>query len=364
MMALADIKRLYDISVRLAIYTEGVKTYHARQFDATLREVDEELKKLLGRITYRTLDGLSKAQLNRLIVELRESQSQIYSRYTQTLLDQLKAFMAADLEVNRRVWVSAYKEKEDELEEEIGDKEATKFLLLHDKINQSPLYGVAAITGNNDRLWSQITNTPIPANGLYLLPFIKTFSSSAQAGVENIIRKAWANRLTVEETIKELIGATGQVQGTPSQLARIKQQATAVVHTATAHVAAITTAAVSSAVFSYYGWYSVMDSNTTEICTRRNLQRFRYGNGPLPPAHILCRSHIAPVLNIGDLIEETFYTWVRRQPAPVQDYSLGEEDAVNLRNGKLKSKDLTKFKSAAPLTLNQFRKAIKEILSR
>lgn len=364
-MALSDNKRLYDISTRLQVYVEGVKVYQARQFNFVLRDVSEVLKKLLGRVRYKTLDGLSKAQLNKLIVELRESQSKIYSAYTETLIGQLKDFMSADLEVNRRAWVTGYIELDGEASEEIiSDDAAIQFLLEHTDSEANPLFGIAAITGGDERIWSQVTNSPIPANGLYLLPFIKTFTTSAQAGVESIIRKAWANRWTVEETLRELIGEEGARQGTPSQLSRIQNQAASVIYTSTAHVAAIVAAGVMSALFGRYVWWSVMDGNTTEVCRSRNRKVYRYGTGPLPPAHIRCRSHTAPATSASDLAEETFYTWLARQPIDVQDDILGEEGGEAIRSGKLKPNDIPKYEADKPLTYEQFRKKIKEVLSR
>lgn len=368
-MALSDNKRLYDIATRLAVYTEGVKVQQARQFNFVLRDISEALKKLLGRVRYRTLDGLSKAQLNKLIVELRQSQSKIYSEYTTTLIDQLKEFMAADLEMNRRAWVTAYIETDDEppAEEIVSDEEAIAFLLTNPSKDASPLFGIAAIVGAsklNDRLWSAVTNTPLPANGLYLLPFVKTFSASAQASVENTIRKAWANRWTVEETLVELMGDGKTVQGTPSQLSRVGQQATSVIHTATAHVAAIIGAGVASAVFGRYAWYSVMDGRTTEICKSRNRKIYRYGHGPLPPAHIRCRSHVAPVMNASDLADETFYTWLLRQPLEVQNDILGEEGGEAMRDGRLQAKDIPKYEADTPLSYAEFKRKIIEVLQR
>lgn len=364
-MALSDNKRLYDIATRLAVYTEGVKVYQSRQFSFVLRDVNEVLKKLLGRVRYKTLDGLSKAQLNKLVLELRESQSKIYTAYTEQVIEQLKKFMAADLEVNRRAWVTGYIELDgDESDEIISDEDAIQFLLDNPNADSNPLFGIAAITGGDERIWSQVVNSPIPANGLYLLPFIKTFTTSAQAGVESLIRKAWANRWTVEETLRELTGEDGQRQGTPSQLARVNQQATSVIHTATAHVAAIVSAGVMSAVFGRYAWYSVMDGNTTEICRSRNRKIYRFGEGPLPPAHIRCRSHTAPIILGSDLAEETFYTWLARQPIDVQDDILGEDGGAAIRGGDLKASDIPKYESDKPLSYDEFRRKIKEVLSR
>ena len=366
-MALSDNMRLYDIATRGQVYIEGVKVQYAREFNFVLAELRLEISRILARVKYKTLDGLTKAELNKLVVTLRESQSRIYSAYTQQILKQLKDFMRADLEMSRRAFVYAKFEFD---EERYGkpqipsDARAIKFLKEeNNQANFIPLFGLAAITGNNDRLWSAVTNAPIPANGLYLVPFVKTFAVSAQASVENTIRKAWANGWTIEETLQEITGEDNK-QGTSSQLQRVGVQASSVVATAVQHVAAITGAAVMSALFGWYGWYSVMDGKTTEICISRNRKRYRFGQGPIPPAHIRCRSHIAPIVGMDDIAAESFYTWAIRQPADVQNDILGEDVADELRNGNLKQSDLPKFESRQALTLDEFRRKINEVLSR
>ena len=374
-MALADNQRLYDIATRQQVYIEGVKVQYAREFNFVLAELRIELNRLLNRVKYKTLDGLTKAELNRLVLSLRESQSRIYSKYTQQLIKQLKDFMAVNLEMNRRAYSLAHAEmnmEDGEMNMEDGettpkaptDAQAIEYIKQqNESSNIIPLFGIASVTGNNDRLWSAVTNAPIPANGLYLLPFVKTFATSAQAGVENTIRKAWANGWTLQETIAELTGEDNK-QGTSSQLQRIGVQANAVVATAVQHTAAIVGAGVISALFGWYMWHSVMDGKTTEICISRNRKRYRFGQGPIPPAHIRCRSHIAPIVGMDDIAAETFYTWAVRQPADVQDDILGEDVADEMRSGKLKEKDLPKFEARQPLTLDEFRRKINEILSR
>ena len=374
-MALSDNKRLYDIAIRQQIYVEGVKVQFAREFNFVLAELRIELNRLLNRVKYKTLDGLTKAELNRLVLSLRESQSRIYSKYTQQLIKQLKDFMAVDLEMNRRAYSLAHAEmnmEDGEMNMEDGettpkaptDAQAIEYIKQqNESSNIIPLFGIASVTGNNDRLWSAVTNAPIPANGLYLLPFVKTFATSAQAGVENIVRKAWANGWTLQETIAELTGEDAK-QGTSSQLQRVGVQAGAVTATAIQHVAAVVGAGAISGLFGWYIWLSVMDSRTSEICTSRNRKRYRFGQGPIPPAHIRCRSHIAPIVGNDDIAAETFYNWAVRQPANVQDDILGEANGESLRNGNLKEKDLLKFESRQVLTLDEFRRKINEVLSR
>ena len=374
-MALSDNMRLYDIATRSQVYIEGVKVQYAREFNFVLAELRLELNKLLRRVKYKTLDGLTKAELNRLVVSLRDSQSKVYNAYTQQILKQLKDFMTFNLEMNRRAYSLAHAEmnmEDGEMNMEDGetppkvptDAQAIAYIKQQsESSNIIPLFGIASVTGNNDRLWSAVTNAPIPANGIYLVPFIKTFSTSAQAGVENIVRKAWANGWTLEETISAITGEDAR-QGASSQLQRVGVQASAVVATAVQHVAAIVGAGVVSALFGWYMWHSVMDSRTTEICSSRNHKRYRYGVGPIPPAHIRCRSHIAPIVGMDDIAAESFYTWVIRQPADVQNDILGEDVADELRNGNLKQSDLPKFESRQALTLDEFRRKINEVLSR
>lgn len=366
-MALADNQRLYDIATRQQVYIEGVKVQYAREFNFVLAELRLELNRVLSRVKYKTLDGLTKAELNKLVLSLRESQSRIYSKYTQQLIKQLKDFMAVDLEMNRRAYSVAHAEMN--LEDGAAppkiptDAQAIAYIKQqNESSNIIPLFGIAAVTGNNDRLWSAVTNAPIPANGLYLLPFVKTFTTSAQAGVENTIRKAWANGWTLQETIAELTGEDAK-QGTSSQLQRVGVQAGAVTATAIQHVAAVVGAGAISGLFGWYIWLSVMDSRTSEICTSRNRKRYRFGQGPIPPAHIRCRSHIAPIVGMVDIAAESFYTWAIRQPADVQNDILGEANAEALRNGSLKEKDLERYEPR-PLTLDAFRRKINEILSR
>ena len=73
-MGIVDNRRLYDIATRHQIYIEGVKVQMAREFNFVLAELRLELNKLLRRVKYKTLDGLTKAELNRLVVSLRDSQ--------------------------------------------------------------------------------------------------------------------------------------------------------------------------------------------------------------------------------------------------------------------------------------------------
>lgn len=355
-------RRLYDLTTRIALYVERTKTEQTLQFNVTLQELSRVLRTAFSKLKYSSLDQMTKAQLNVLLADLRASQTRIFSQYSENMIKQLRAFMEADLYVNKRVLISAYiDESSFDPEALSGVKDDDDFLLNYGPGDVTPIYGLAAIAGSSDRLWASISNAPIQANGLYLAPFIKGFTASAQAGIENMIRKAWANKQTVEETVAELTGESRQ--GTASQIDRIRVQGAAVTHTAQAHVSAAVAAAVASALFARYMWVSIIDGSTTDVCRHRNRRIFRYGEGPQPPAHIRCRSHTTPV-GSSDIPDETLYTWLLLQPPEVQDDLLGEEVADELRNGRVNSRNFREASMFRPMTFEQFRDSVNRLLTR
>lgn len=309
-MALADNLRLYDIATRQQVYVENVKVWHARQFDVYLRELSEELRKLLSRIKYKQLDALTKTQLNSFLVELRRTQSRLYSLYLKKLTKQLEDFMQADSSVTKRVFASAY------VGEDLDDEEADAVLLGADDESDYPfIFGLAATGGA--ALWSKVNNTLMPANGLYLGAFLNSFSDSAQSAVRNQVTKSYANGETVAALTAALLEATPQ--GTSSVLQKISRQGAAAIDTSLQHISQMVSASITSGLFGRYVWYSVIDSSTTDICLGRNLQIYVYGEGPIPPAHVLCRSHIAPVTGNTLPPRETFARWFARQTAAFRE---------------------------------------------
>lgn len=356
-MTIDSSRRIYDASTRLNAYVDSVKGTIAADFRETIVKSGEEIEKLLLKSKYKNLSELSKSELLKLIVALRKTQSSIYQLYTEKLLKTLYSFMFTDLIVNKIVLASLFKNTA----EPLSEREANE--VIKNEHQFSPLFGLAAIVGNEDKLWTEIKNLPIGANGLYLLTFIKTFANSAQNSVENIIRKAWIEKLSIEETLNLIIGEEGVKQGSSSALRKIVVQNSAVIDTAIAHIHGYTSAAVVSSLYGFYVWLSVIDNVTTEICRSRNLKIYAIGKGPLPPAHIRCRSHIAPINGMnGDIFAETFYTWLGLQPEEVQEDLLSESNFKKLKKGELKAKDISRFESSKNLTFEQFRAKVKKIL--
>lgn len=355
-----DAGRLFDVITRQQVYVEGVKLSQSEQFREVIRELSDELRGMLGKLNYQTLDGMTKTELNRFIIALKKSQSRIYNKYTQELLDQLYAFMRTDKRVSLRVYGALVSDSDDVSESEADDlveQSKDESLLL-------PLFGWAVLprTGEADgRLWSTIANNPIPANGLLLGAFIAGFSKSAQASIENLIRQGYANQWTTQQAIAAIIGPRGALD-------RVFSQHSAVTDTVIQHISQSVNAAVSSAFATRYRWDSIIDSATTEICRGRNRRVYVFGRGPLPPAHVRCRSRITPLFGNGnsddDGPDETFYTWSRRQPESFVKDVFTKAAADQLLSGNSRAKDFNGYRAEKPLTIDQYADKVSEILKR
>lgn len=135
--------------------------------------------------------------------------------------------------------------------------------------------------------------------------------------------------------------------------------AEAVARTAITHVAsevAQETYAMNEAGVARVEWVAVLDTRTTQICRARDGKRYPLDSGPRPPAHIRCRSAIAPVLEGMPEADErrTYNSWLTAQPARVQDEILGPTRGRLFREGGL---DVQAFSDpdGQALTLDEIR---------
>lgn len=359
--------RFVDVLTRHQIYLEGVKAYEWNQFNAVLSELNRELKRLFSELDYRSFDSMTKAKLTRFMSELRKVQSRIYSAYTKELIERIERFVATDRRVSKIIFATLFIEEQDEALAEVepieseddADDVAAAFAFA------AGMLGVAALKPTADglgRLMAAINGAPIPANGLYMKNFIQAFANSAQASIENIVRRAYANKSTVAETLAEIVG-TMQAQRRDGQLNRVFGQAGAVIDTVLQHVSSVTQSAVASSYWERYEWVSVIDGRTTDICRSRDGKVYRYGDGPLPPAHVRCRSKTVPYVGSNEPYD-SFYAFAKNQPIDVQNDILGEQKAEALRRGNLKASDMPKFDTTKAISYEQFASKLSNILKR
>lgn len=355
-------KLLMDITTRQQMYIEGVKLGERKKFDKVLRELSDEFKDLLHSVKYNTLDEMSKVELNVLLVKIRKFQQRIYSKYTEDIVKQLEKFMKVNTNQTKRLMAYAKIQfKFDDFDESLEPLSNTKANNVIEKEKEEnnfiPIFGSLPIDGSDEgfnKFWKLMLASPLPANGVMLKDFINAFSVSAQASIENLIRQGYVNGWTIRETLAQLVGTTSGERG---QIQRISTQNDSVMSTAFQFVAAMSGSAVSSAVFGRYIWLSVMDNRTTVICRSRNLKIYVYGVGPLPPAHIRCRSHTMPLegsINLDDRNDFKFYNWASRQPLRFLISVYGVAMANAIKNGTAKESDFDEFTAVEPLDLEEY----------
>jgi len=340
---MTDNLRLFNTLTRHQIYLEGVKVGQWREFNDVLIELDRELQRLFSRVKYDKLDGFTKAELRRFLRDLKQVQNNVFGPYALRLQNRIREFMAVDVDLSKEIF------------ETITGRPMRQ---AYEEGDGLPIWGLAAFIGTSnadEKLWGIIKNAPIPANGSLLIGFIDTFIASAAQAVENMVRKGYANKWGKDETLRNITG-TKSKNWRDGEFAKIYRQAGAVVATSIQHVSSIVQAGIASIFYRRYVWVSVIDSGTTDICLGRDGKTYEYGRGPLPPAHIKCRSKTIPKPADVDEAPESYYSWLKSQPSKVQDDILGRERAAGLRNGKLNSKDFPKFVEARPLSIDEFSK--------
>ena len=293
---------LYDALIKHQVMLERLKTGRSSLFNKYLLEIDEELKRQLVFKSVSNIGDLNKKQIKEFIKTLKNAYSTTFNKYIAEFIRWLEAFMRAD----REIFSSIYSELS-------GLEEGPR--------------RIAAATPF-DLLWAKSLLAPLGANGMLPKVFLYSFTISATNALEREITKAWVNKATAEELIK-IISGTRALKNKDGLLSKLYNQNNAVSNTLIQHFAVQANAAIASKFFDEYEWLSILDNVTTAICWARDGLRWKYGKGPLPPAHIGCRSDVCPVVDGQPMPQETFAAWLKRQGA--------------------------EFKSTAPLTLEEFK---------
>lgn len=110
------------------------------------------------------------------------------------------------------------------------------------------------------------------------------------------------------------------------------------IRTSNSHIASSVqdaTMQANSDIADEYEWRSTLDGRTTPICQSRDGQRYPIGKGPLPPAHLQCRSTTTVILRgFASPQRVTYSEWIRGLPAGQQDEILGKRRGAEFRAGK------------------------------
>lgn len=219
--------------------------------------------------------------------------------------------------------------------------------------------------------------TARPFQGRLLREWVSELDQAKFRRLRDAVRLGVVQGETVDQIVRRVRG-TRALNYTNGVMQIGRRGAEAMVRTAVAH----TTSAArdelyqsNSDLIASEQWVATLDTRTCKHCMALDGQKFEIGKGPKSPAHIGCRCVRVPVtkswrelgFDIDELpagtrasmngqvsATETYGTWLKKQPATVQDEALGPTRGALFRNGGL-SVDRFTNRAGEELTLNQLR---------
>lgn len=342
---------LTDATIRHAVYLERYKAAEVREFAAFLRQADELLTAQLAGVD--SLTEYSRTRLERLVSATRSELSGIFGAYQGELTDRLADLAEYESEFEARAlsnigWESV-----------VPAQETVRAAVL-----SRPL---------------QVTGAD---GGKLLTAFLRDFTDGEVARLSNAIRQGAYQGLTVPQ-LRQRIRGTRARNYKDGLLATTARNADAIARTGIQHVSNVArqqTWRDNSDVVTGYRWLSTLDSKTSTICRSLDGRVFKFDQGPVPPAHVRCRSTTLAELDgryswldqggtraarsnaTGKTVdvpaEQSYYDWLKRQPRQFQDSVLGESRGRLLRDGGLSARrfaELQLDKNFQPLTLAEMR---------
>lgn len=360
-------RRLRDILVRQQLFVEQIRVGQLNQFDIFAEKLSKELVELLSHLQYRNMDGLTKVELKNFVSSLRKNQLKLWNEYIAEMITNMEDFMLASKRMDKRIFASvAIQFNAATNRVTIPDEEESERILeaVEDEEDNSPLFGWLSLRKSEKgdaRMWAYLYHSMIPANGMTMYEFLVGMSLQSMLTVENVIKQAYVNGWSIPETIENLIG-TKALRFNDGVMHRIKNSNAAVMSTIVLHVASQVSVSVQSAYFEKYIWLSVMDNRTSKICIGLNGRIFEYKRGPLPPAHMYCRSKVSPYLG-GDIADETLYNWLVRQPQSVVSTLFSGTIAARIANGDPVAQMVNDFKTETALQIADYDSVIDTILT-
>lgn len=356
-------EHLVDAATRHQVYLERYKASLLAGAGALFLSLEREIRAALLDLDTSQLGDLTAAQAARLIETIRARTFQAYDA-------QLSGFALA-------LHDFASFEREFELS---TLNEATKDEVTPDDGN------FAAI------LWAYILERPMSTTGALLSAFLAAWMQHEVTRSVDLVRLAVSQNWTTTRLLTGFRGTKAN-RNTDGLLGSAKRNTRTTINTAVQHVSSTARHGVmENVVFTPakpkpkaspvkllgYLWVSILDSVTSQTCRSLDGRVFPFGEGPLPPIHPNCRSTIVawlpralhrleadtrPAKGAAGAetvsANQTYYEWLKRQPAEFQNDALGVTRAALFRKGGLSAAQFAKLnlgRNFEPLTLDEMRR--------
>jgi len=337
---------LEELTLRFQVYLERLKTGESNEFNATLQELSDEVAAILAE---GEVSEMNRKTLETYLRGLRSDQSQVTLAATEDLISDMRDLMVYSHEFEVQAILTS-----------------TTVPKLKEKVSVNAM-------------WKLAEEMPLSSTGELLEPWLAKLTETQIQAAEGIMRRANAESWSNREITKTFNGtrANGYRDGLLPKIGRANET---LVRTAIQHVNSVARMKVwddNESSIKGYQWVSTLDGRTSERCRALDGEKFKIGEGPLPPIHPNCRSTTIAVLDsVYDMLDvggtrasktgpvprnETYYGWLKRQPAEFQDSVIGPTRGALLRNGGLTAEEFAEAQlnsTFEPLTLEEMRKLI------
>lgn len=343
---------LIDIATRHASHFERLKSHEVTAFNEFLLRLDDDLRKQLykGDVTQFT-----RTRLEKQIALIREIIAQVYSDYKTAFNAGLKDAATYEAEFEKKS-------------------------LDHVVIN------VDFALPTDNQVMAAVFSNPLSVSGIaggaLLDQFFETLPDNTTMRIEGAIRAGFVQGQTTQQIINRIRG-TAAANFKNGLLALSQRDAELVARTSLQHVASQARETVwkrNSDIVKKVRMVATLDNRTSTICRSIDGKEYPIDSGPRPPFHISCRTSCVAVLDDRFKVldqgatraargesggvskieaEQTYYEWLKNQPAGFQDSIIGSTRGKLLRDGGLTAQRFSELqlgRNFEPLTLQQMRK--------
>lgn len=314
---------LYDKLTRHQVFLEGVKSWAGDDFNDTLRVLRKRLDTVMHAQPYNANIGdMTALQYRAFIQRMTNNLKNVTARSSQVLMDDFANFAKKD-------------------------KAMLDGILRSEK-------GSRRKTPTDAVIWNQASKRPLGANGMTMKETVDAYYAGMRRDILNRIKQGRVNNESM---------ASVQADINNRLMPKFRNQANSLIATVYQHISSVIQSYIEAMFYERYRWVAVLDEKTTDICRSRDGKTWRYGKGPIPPAHYNCRSKIVPVQDNNRNIPSTFFGWLQDQPRDVLNEIVGKEAAASILKGEATSTQFPKFMGAKQIPLDKFKDKMSLILA-
>lgn len=342
-----------NLATRNQVMIERLKSHEITIFGGFLREISA---KMVAMLVNADITGYQANRVAALLGTISADMQAVLGDYRSTLTGDMidMAIQQAQAEAKQLQAVAT-------------DRSFEPAIPSPDQIRVAVMSAPLSVAGYND--------------GALLEPWIKNWSDAQIETVTGVIRQGYYQGQTTDQIVRALRG-TKALRYNDGIMARMDRSNTTLVRTAVQHCAQTARQSFyqrNSDIIVGVQWVSTLDSRTTATCRSLDGSQFPVDKGPRPPLHPACRSTTIPVLDDAfDVLDkgatraskgenggaqvpagQTYYEWLKTQPAEFQDIAIGPTRAKLLRSGGLSAERFAELQLGTnfqPLTLDEMRR--------